>query len=363
MTIPKNNVKLIFITNICKRIGVYQKFVFIFYLYINIIQRGYCMAEWINGIAKITLPTPFPVGDVNVYVIKGERLTLVDAGVNTEAAREVFNNELQELGLTPKDIEQIVLTHHHIDHIGLLEYLSPDLEVYGHPFNNRWLEQSEQFLKEQRQFFYKMFTEFGVPDEFLPLIQLLKKQFKYSSKRSLSGILVEGDIPKGLSEWRVIETPGHAQSHIGLLREKDGTYIAGDHLLAHISPNPLIEPPLPGSMERPKSQLQYNDALKKLLHYPINLVYTGHGDEITNVPELVEKRLNRQHQRAMMVKKWLETEALTVFEICKRLFPKVYKRELMLTLSETVAQTDYLASIEEINIDSKNGALSYMVKS
>ena len=42
------------------------------------------MAEWKDGIAKITLPTPFAVGDVNAYLIKGERLTLVDCGIKTK---------------------------------------------------------------------------------------------------------------------------------------------------------------------------------------------------------------------------------------------------------------------------------------
>ncbi|MFB6465908.1 MBL fold metallo-hydrolase [Cytobacillus sp. Hz8] len=321
------------------------------------------MASWKNGIAKITLPTPFPVGDVNVYVVKGERLTLVDAGVKTEAAWNVFTSELKELGLSPRDFEQVVLTHHHPDHIGFLEYLSPEMEVYGHPINQRWLLRSEPFLSEHQHFFYQLFTEFGISREFSPIIDSLKKQFKHLPKRILTGTLVEGDIPIGLSEWRVIETPGHAQSHIGLFREKDGTYIAGDHLLAHISPNPIIEPPLPGTSERPKSQLQYNASLQKILQYPIKLVYTGHGEEITDVPDLVEKRLQRQHQRAMTVKKWLKSEALTVFEVCIRLFPKVYQRELMLTISETVAQLDYLASIGELDINMENGALSYMVKS
>lgn len=320
------------------------------------------MTEWNNGVAKITLPTPFAVGDVNVYVLKGERLTLVDAGVNTEEAWKVFNEELKTLGVSSRDIEQVVLTHHHPDHIGLLELFPRDIEVYGHPINNRWLEQSENFLQELQQFFHQLLIEFGVPKEYLPLAESLRKQHKYFSKRTLTGTLLEGDIPTGLSDWRVIETPGHAQSHIGFYREKDGVYIAGDHLLAHISPNPLIEPPLPGTSERPKSQLQYNDALKKILDYPISLVYTGHGENITDVPELVKKRLERQHQRAMTVKKWLEDETLTVFEICKRLFPKVYQRELMLTISETVAQLDYLASIGEINIDSGQDTFSYMAK-
>jgi glyoxylase-like metal-dependent hydrolase (beta-lactamase superfamily II) len=133
-----------------------------------------------------------------------------------------------------------------------------------------------------------------------------------------------------------------------LFREKDGVLIGGDLILAHISPNPLLEPPAPGEKERPKPQIQQNDSIKKLLAYPISLVYTGHGEEVYQLPELIEKRLTRQHERAMTVLNWLKEEQLSVFEICKRLFPSVYKRELMLTISETVGQLDYLASIGEI---------------
>ena len=66
------------------------------------------MAEWCGNIAKISLPTPFPVGDVNVYVVKGEALTLIDAGVKTEAAWQRFTEELGSLRLKPEDIEIIV---------------------------------------------------------------------------------------------------------------------------------------------------------------------------------------------------------------------------------------------------------------
>lgn len=88
--------------------------------------------------------------------------------------------------------------------------------------------------------------------------------------------------------------------------------------------------------------------MKKLLSYPIQCVYTGHGEEVTQLAELIDKRLTRQHERAMTVYSWLKEEPLTVFEICKRLFPTVYQRELMLTISESVAQLDYLSSIGEI---------------
>lgn len=315
------------------------------------------MTEWKDGIAKITLPTPFPVGDVNAYLIKGDRLTLVDVGPKTEESWNSLTKQMADLNLSPADIEQVILTHHHPDHAGMLDFFPDSLDVYGHPLNERWIHPTEVFLQEQEDFFRGYFREFGLPEEYLPQLSLLRKSLKYSCNRSLKGQLVEGMRPQGLSDWQVIETPGHAQSQIALFREKDGILIGGDLILAHISPNPLLEPPAPGEKERPKPQLQHNHSMKKLLSYPISLVYTGHGEEVYQLSDLIEKRLTRQHERAMTVHNWLKEEQLTVFEICKRLFPSVYQRELMLTMSETVAQLDYLSSIGEISSNNNQPVL------
>jgi len=319
------------------------------------------MVVWKESIAKIVIPTPFPVGDVNVYVVKGDRLTLIDVGPKTDAAWEALNVQLKDLGLTVNDIEQVVLTHHHPDHAGLLDYFPDSLEVYGHQLNERWLFGTKEFLASHDKFYLELFQEFGIPEQYLPLIGAMKKSLRYTCNRPLTGELKEGDSPFGLEDWTVIETPGHAQSHIGLLREKDGVFIAGDLLLAHISPNPLLEPPLPGTTERPKSQLQYNESLKKLKQLPIQLVYAGHGEEIYHANELIEKRLSHQHERAMKVRNWLAEEPLTVFEICKRLFPSVYERELSLTISETIAQLDYLQAVGEVKVNEEKTAFMYFV--
>ncbi|WP_462412120.1 MBL fold metallo-hydrolase [Neobacillus sp. Marseille-QA0830] len=307
------------------------------------------MTEWRDGIAKITLPTPFPVGDVNVYLLKGDCLTLVDAGPKTKEAWEALTRQLQELHLTPKDIEQVVLTHDHPDHAGMLDFFPDSLEVLGHPLNERWIHPTESFFQQLEDFSDFLFQRAGLPQEFSSYGANFKKMLKYSCSRSLTGLLTEGMRTSGLPDWQVIETPGHAQSQIGLFREKDGILIGGDVILAHISPNPLLEPPVPGETERPKPQLQHNRSMQKLLAYPLQMVYTGHGDEVFNLKELVEERLVSQHERAMKVNGWLKKEQLTAFEICRRLFPAAYKRQLFLTLSETVAQLDYLASIGEIN--------------
>jgi glyoxylase-like metal-dependent hydrolase (beta-lactamase superfamily II) len=321
------------------------------------------MTEWKDGIAKLTLPTPFPVGDVNAYLIKGDRLTLIDAGTKTPDAWDSFKSQLGELNLRPEDIEQVILTHHHPDHVGLLDYLSPELEVYGHYLNERWIKRTEEFEREHRHFYEKIFNQFGIPQPyFLPSVKVMKKTMVFSCDRSLTGIVKESDVPPALPGWHILETPGHAQSHIVLLREQDGVMIAGDTILAGISPNPLLEPPLPGETERPQPLVQYNASLGKLLEYPVQLVYTGHGKEITELHALIEKRLGRQHERAMQVREMLAGKSSTVYEICQQLFPGIYERELNLTISETVGQLDYLQSLDAVSVREEGTTFFYTAK-
>jgi len=319
------------------------------------------MTSWQGNIAKITLPTSFAVGDVNVYVVKGDALTMIDSGVRTNQSRDVLEQELKTLGLQLSDIEQVMLTHHHPDHAGGLEFLSDQCQIYGHPTNQRWLDMPESFAGQLTQFFTQLAGELGVPAEYYPKLIDYRGPGSVISTRNLSACFREGDEVPGLPEWRIIETLGHAQSHISLFREMDGVLIGGDHLLAKISPNPILEPALEPGLERPKPQLQYNASLKKLLNIPVSLVYTGHGAEINQIPEVIQSQLNRQHGRAMQVKEMLAQTPLTGLQVCMQLFPKVYKKQFGLTLSETVAQLDYLEDLGEIKHETHSGVIYYSV--
>src|SRR4051794_40457879 len=132
------------------------------------------MPEWKNNIAKITLPTPFAVGDVNAYLLKGDRLALVDAGPKTDEAWAALNKQLADLGLTSDDIEMVVLTHDHPDHAGLLDYFPQSLDVYGHWLNERWINRTEEFLAMHDRFYLGLFSEFGIPENFHRLAGQLK---------------------------------------------------------------------------------------------------------------------------------------------------------------------------------------------
>ena len=95
-------------------------------------------------------------------------------------------------------------------------------------------------------------------------------------------------------------------------------------------------------MGRPRSLLQYNDSLKRFLTLPVDIIYSGHGDEVRNVHALIESRLVKQRERAMKVLAMMDGGSRTIFELTRELFPTVYEKELGLTLSETIGQTDYL---------------------
>ncbi|WP_110111234.1 MBL fold metallo-hydrolase [Bacillus sp. CGMCC 1.16541] len=312
-------------------------------------------------IHKIVLPTPFDVGDVNVYLLEGDSLTLVDAGVKTEEAWIKFNQEVERLGFSVSQINQVILTHHHPDHVGLLDYLDKDIKVIGHRNNEVWIAQDRQFLHQYEAFFLEFFTQSGIDTKFLPLLTKLKSTLKYSCHRSLTDIVKEGDFISGLEGWQVIETPGHAQSHIALYHDEQQLLIGGDVLIGHISSNPLIEPPQLQDEERAKSQIQYNDTLKRLLTFPIKRVYAGHGEEVEDVHNLIHERLNKQHERAYKVLKMIKEQPRTAFEVCVQLFPKVYQKQIGLTMSETVGQLDYLESIGEIKVDTSRQQWVYYV--
>lgn len=314
-------------------------------------------------IIKITLPTPFPVGDVNVYLLKGDCLTLIDAGAKTEESWQSFSRQLDHYGYTYKDIEQIIVTHHHPDHVGMLDYFEHDLPIYGHPFAKPWLNKDPEFMQNQLRFFKGLFRTFGVDNTFLPFIETIQDTLIFSCERELKSFIQEGITVNGMTDWIVLDTPGHAQSHICLYHEKSGVLIGGDLLLKDISPNPLLELPMEKGMnERPKPQLQLNRSLSRLVDLPLSIVYPGHGEVINDAHDLITDRLKKQRERAEVVFRFLEDKPMTAFEVCKALFPKIYMKQLLLTMSETIGQLDYLQEIGQIKIDdTKDPYLYYAI--
>ncbi|WP_078429213.1 MBL fold metallo-hydrolase [Alkalihalobacterium alkalinitrilicum] len=311
-------------------------------------------------VSTITLPTPFLVGPVNVYLIEGhEALTLVDTGPKTEEGWHLLSDELKVRGYSANDIDQIVITHHHPDHVGLLDRF-PNANLTGHRKVKPWIEQDVSFIKRTSEFLEKLFTEHGMNAKIIQDISIRNMSFlQFTCKAVVHQVVQSGDRIPGLNGWKVLETPGHAQSHIMLINEGEQMSISGDHLIKHISSNAIIEAPYGEQKERSKSLLQYRDSLMMLKDYKLNIAYPGHGEPIVDIPYLVDERVKEQDQRAAHIKQLIGKDTLSCDQITQRLFPKVYKKQPDLTFSETLGHLDLLEWTGQVTCENKDGFIFY----
>src|ERR671939_2163078 len=114
-------------------------------------------------IVPISVPTPFYVGPVNVYLIREEPLTLIDTGPKTKEALEALKDGLRKERVRVSDLKRIVLTHAHEDHCGLAKSLrdeAKDAEVFVH----NW-ETGHRHSRLQYEEHRTLLVRAGVPDE------------------------------------------------------------------------------------------------------------------------------------------------------------------------------------------------------
>lgn len=310
-----------------------------------------------QSIQQLTIPTPFPVGDVHTYLLKGDTLSLVDAGVKTREAWDVLKTQLKACGYHPRDIEQIILTHHHPDHTGLVDEFPRVRSIIAHGDVDVWLRKDETFFQWYESFFITAFARWGVSGHYLASLDKLRAPLQYAGNEEVTSIIKDGDRLPGHPDFRVIETKGHAQTHLSFLRDDDGTFIAGDHLLPHMSSNPLLEAPYTKENSRPKPLLEYRMNLKKCLDLQIQTIYPGHGSPFSDFRTLITERLKKQDNRAKKLLTFMTDTALTPFQLCMRLYPHRYTKQLDLTMSQTIGLLDLLHEQQAIHQTIEDGVV------
>ncbi len=306
---------------------------------------------------KIIIPTPYAVGDVNAFLVKGDALTLFDAGPKTDEALAAIKYGVKQAGYAMEDVEQVVLTHHHPDHAGWVDAF-PTAEILGHGYVDHWLRQTESFMEYRNEFYMREMISQGVPQEYIEKILEVRSELEMIGTIPLTKFLKAGDEVPGHPGLITYDSPGHAQSHLIFVDEATKNVIGGDLLLDKVSSNPLVEPPVDLSFERPKYLLQYNESLKLLRDLNVATIYTGHGENVVNANELITARLEKQRTRAMKVKEMLDTPK-TIFEVTRELFPRVYAKQPGLTVSETLGQLDYLVEEKLATSELRDGVYFY----
>ncbi len=314
-------------------------------------------------IVKISLPTPLPVGDVNVYLIKDDPITLIDTGPKTKQALEALREGLARCKVKLSDIRRIVLTHSHEDHCGLAKTIldeAKSAKVFVHGWETNHL--FGRFDKKESKI---LLHRVGVP------INLIEKMHEfYQQIRLLTDPLQEGDFETLSDELelefsrgilRVLHTPGHTPGSCSFFRQADRTLICGDCVLKRITPNPMLSPDPYDSKHRFPSLAEYLVSLARLRSLSPTLTHGGHGDSIMDFEEIFNRYLRAVEERQRRIISLVPKEGITAFDMTVKVFPSAVEREeqRFLAISEIVAHLDYAVMNKKIAIEIRNDGLEF----
>jgi glyoxylase-like metal-dependent hydrolase (beta-lactamase superfamily II) len=302
------------------------------------------------GIHRLALPTPFLVGRVNCYLIEDEPLTLVDTGPNSGKSLDELERSLAALGRTIEDLELIVITHQHMDHLGLLEILArrSGAEIAAIHLLAGYLRNFGESASADDVFAQGVMRRHGVPADLITALGSVGAAFRaFGSSAEVTRPLYDGDVLSFRDRsLRVLYRPGHSPSDTVFLDEDRAMLLAGDHLIGHISSNPLVSRPLGGTPppeQRPSALLDYLASLRATRELPIELVLPGHGDPVIDHVRLIDERFRMHERRARKILGMLEEGPLTAYEIALRMWGNVAVTQAYLTLSEVLGHLDLLA--------------------
>jgi glyoxylase-like metal-dependent hydrolase (beta-lactamase superfamily II) len=314
----------------------------------------------LDGIDLISVPTPFAVGPVNCYLLEGRPLTLVDTGPNSGTSLDALQRGLATRGHAIEELELILLTHYHLDHIGLVDVLQrrSGAQVAGHPDLGPWLAGFPASAERDDRWAQALMRRHGVPEDLVGPLGLVARAYRpYGSRGQLTLELQDGDrLRAGGRELRVLHRPGHSPTDIVLYDERDGIMLGGDHLLAHISSNALLARPpsseRPGDADRPsaagatdqrpRSLLRYAHSLRATRALHPRLVLGGHGDPVRDAVALIDARLAMQRRRADKILALLRDRPQTAHQLARRMWGNVALTQAYLTLSEVLGHLDLL---------------------
>ena len=314
------------------------------------------------GIRRLAIPTPFAVGRVNVYLIEDEPLTLVDAGPNSGSSLDELQRQLADLGYSIEDLELILITHQHIDHIGLVDIVASHsgAEVAAIDRLVPFVENYGEAAAEDDAFASRTMLRHGIPPDVAQALQSVSLAFRaWGARATVGRTLREGE----LIEFRdrtleVAFRPGHSPTDTVFHDRDRKLLIAGDHLIKHISSNPLISR-LVGSKERPQSLVTYLESLKKTRAMDLDLVLPGHGDPVTDHAALIDQRLALHARRAEKIHRLIAERPRTAYDVAQAMWGNIAVTQAYLTLSEVVGHVDLLTNAGRVVEHEDDGVVLY----
>ena len=292
------------------------------------------LSEVADGIWRATFALPLGIDHVHCYLLRtgSGGWTIVDAGLGLPEAGERWRAVLERLG---GRVERILVTHFHPDHVGAA---APLAELTGAPVHQGEADYAQCLRAwgpgRSPQRFFEYMRQHGMPADHAESMgaegDRLSGWVHYAAnpERLVPGERVDG--------WEILHLPGHADGHLAFLR--DGVLIAGDALLATISPNVGLY-----HDANPDPLGDYLHSLGRIAELAPRVAFAGHGPVIEDPPARARELIAHHGERLEATGAALDGRPQTAYDVSLVLFPDPLPRGLRrFALAETRAHLEYL---------------------
>ena len=160
--------------------------------------------------------------------------------------------------------------------------------------------------------------------------------------------------------YRVIWTPGHSDGHICLFRERDGVFLAADHVLPRITPNIGLY----SERDRVNPLGDYLNSLQKVANLPASIVLPGHGEPFADLAGRTAEIIEHHRQREMEILALLEKGPQHAYELAEQLFGHRWNNSeaRRMAVAETLSHLEHLRYNRQVNQEhTTDGLILYAV--
>jgi glyoxylase-like metal-dependent hydrolase (beta-lactamase superfamily II) len=295
---------------------------------------------------RIQAPLPY-IKSVNIWLLRGDPLTLIDTGPRTDEALTALDDGLRREGLRLEDIELVIPTHHHLDHSGLIATIVARSGARVAALD-RTAEYGARYAERSasdRSFSVELMRHHGVPESVIQSGEGFWDFIRDTSEAfETDDVLSNGDvITAGGRDLRILARPGHSTTDALLVDEASATAFVGDHLLAGISSNTEVVPAAEPTGTRPRARIEYLGNLRRTAAMPLDRLLTGHGDPVTDHTRLVLRRFSEHQRRCQRILAVLEEGPAQAYGIARHLWSaRTVAEQPLLVVWEVLGHLDLL---------------------
>lgn len=290
---------------------------------------------------------------MNAYLIDDDPLTLIDCGPAWTMSLQHLTRALGEHHRRLKDIELLLLTHQHPDHVGLAQVVAASgarvacLDALA-PF----LATFEAHVDEDNDAAAQLMRRHGVDADIVDVLHAVTRVNRHwGGSVEVDYALANGSTVE-LADWRLraVHAPGHSPTDTLFIDDNRGVAFSGDHLLAHVSSNALVASRPPNAPRQPRypALATYIVSLRATRELDLSVVLPGHGPAIAEHRALIDLRLEQHEARAARILELIRREPRTAHELARELWGARAIGQTYLTTSEVLGHVDLLIAREQV---------------